>query len=63
MIDTVVSYVCDPIAGTLRRYADYGLESMQALPPAASGALVGSNVSDCEFEYQTGGLLKMRLAL
>lgn len=67
-IDTVVSYVCDPDAGTLRRYADYGLQGSQPLPPTGSGALMAQNVSSCTFDYQAGsasrrGLLKMRLEL
>lgn len=73
--DTVVSYVCDPNAGTIRRYSDYGLRSSQPLPSDSAGplagldgAIVASEVSDCEFEYQLGassrrGLLKARLAL
>lgn len=68
VIDTIVSYVCDPGAGTLRRYADYGLQGTQPLPPSVSGALVATDVSSCSFTYQSGtstrrGLLKMRLAL
>lgn len=67
-IDTVVSYVCDTAAATLRRYADYGLASTQALPPAGTGAVVASDVSACSFTYQAGsasrrGLLQMNLSL
>lgn len=66
--DTVVSYVCDPAGGTLRRYAGYGLHATQPLSPGGSGALAATDVSACSFEYQPGsssrrGLLKMRLAL
>ncbi len=68
VLDTVVSYVCDPSAGTLRRYADYGLQGSQPLPPSGTGALVAKNISSCSFDYHAGtstrrGLLKMRLAL
>lgn len=78
VIDTVISYVCDPGDGALRRYAGYGLQENQPLPgtgsPLDSGmtGLVAGNVASCEFEYQSGanaaaatrrGLLKMRLTL
>lgn len=68
VIDSVVSYVCDTAAGTLLRYAEYGLAGTQALPPAGTGAVVASDVSSCTFGYQAGSssrraLLQMNLAL
>ena len=46
-----VTYVCDTTAGTLRRYAGYGMQSTQPNQPGAaplsSGDLVAQNISAC----------------
>lgn len=55
VVNTPVSYVCDPVAGTLTRYWNYAIQPNQPsstlISPlsAASHALVGTNVSNCRF--------------
>ena len=67
----VVSFVCDPGAGVLLRYATYGLQSAQ---PVAGGDfatapdLVADDLSACNLQYQPGtasrqGLLTVEIAL
>lgn len=70
VVDTPVSYRCDPAAGvnTLTRYSGYPIAALQPDPPASGGALLAQNVSDCRFVYEAGitersGLASMRLSL
>lgn len=65
-----VSYVCDPGARTLRRYAGYPIAAAQAVPPAGgSSALVANDVASCRFTYdpnvvaQRAGLVTLELQL
>lgn len=53
--NTVVSYVCDPVGGSLRRYEGYGLQSVQPGPPAGGSVLVADDVVGCDSEYTAGG--------
>lgn len=71
-----VSYVCDPAAGTLRRYSGYAIQATQPSNAAAAplstapvNALLASNVSGCTFRYdafvvaQRNGLVSMSLSI
>ena len=65
-----VSYVCDPVAGTLKRYWGYAIAASQPTPPAGgSNALLADNVSACSFTYnaavvaQRDGLVVMSLSV
>lgn len=65
-----VSYVCDPVAGTLTRYWNYGIQAAQPTAFAgASSALLADHVSNCTFTYNTSavtqrtGLVAMWLQL
>ncbi len=69
IVDTPVSYVCDPGAGTLARYAGYALQAAQPTAfGSLRGALLARHVTACGFSYQAGagqapGLLSLRLTL
>ena len=71
-----VSYVCDPVAGTLRRYSGYAIQASQPsnagaapLSTAPVKALLASQVSGCSFTYnaavvaQRDGLVTMSLSV
>jgi MSHA biogenesis protein MshO len=71
-----VSYVCDPVAGTLRRYSGYAIQASQPnstgaapLSTAPVNALLASHLSACSFTYQTAvvaqrnGLVTMSLSV
>lgn len=73
VIDTPVTYVCDPANGVLRRYWGYAIQAAQPVDTAAaplvtaSQALLASQVSACSFTYDAAsrriGLVTMRLAV
>lgn len=70
VVDTPVSYICDLGAGTLTRYWGYPILTAQpaAAPNNASGALIATNVSGCNFSYSPGiqggiGLVAMQITL
>lgn len=71
-----VSYICDPVAGELRRYWGYAIQSDQPVTstalntlPGVASALIAKNVSACAFSYdvnvvaQRAGLITLRLAI
>ena len=65
VISGPVSYICDPLAGTLTRYWNYSIQANQCvgqgaapcsgstnMPPAgASSAVLATQVSACQFNY------------
>ena len=71
-----MSYVCDPVGGTLRRYSGYAIQASQPnstgvapLSTAPVNALLASHVSACSFTYNTAvvaqrdGLVTMSLSV
>ena len=71
-----VSYVCDPVAQTLRRYSGYAIQAAQPnnaaaapLSTAPANSLLASNVSACTFTYnaaavaQRNGLVTLSLSV
>ena len=71
-----VSYVCDPVGGTLTRYSGYAIQASQPnnngaapLSTAPVNALLASHVSACTFTYnaavvaQRDGLVTMSLSV
>jgi MSHA biogenesis protein MshO len=71
-----VSYVCDPVAGTLTRYSGYAIPASQpnstVAPPLSTApvkALLASHLSACSFTYnaavvaQRDGLVTMSLSV
>ncbi len=74
VIDTPVSYICDPAGETITRYASYSINATQPTDPnvapliTAASALVTNRVVACEFTYDPGtpsraGLLTIALTL
>ncbi len=70
VVQTAVTYVCNPAAGTLTRWQGYTIQSAQptAQPATATAALMATNVSACSFNYAVGastraGLVTMHLTL
>ncbi len=68
LVDEPVSYVCDPVAGTLTRYSGYAISTSQSATPGGSAAIMTRHLSACSFVYHPGtperaGLVTMRLQL
>ena len=61
IVDTPVTYLCDPTAGTLRRYDGYTIMADQSdvdtdtkltgLPNPAESSLMGDDVAGCSFSF------------
>jgi MSHA biogenesis protein MshO len=64
-----VSYVCDPVVGSITRYWGYPIAAAQPLTFASgSSAVIATKVSACDFDYAPNvapqvGLLTLRLTL
>jgi MSHA biogenesis protein MshO len=63
VISTPVSYVCNPAAGTLTRYAGYPIAATQPTTTLAGGDLLASNVSACTFANPLAGLVTVYLTI
>ena len=74
VVTTPVSYVCDPVGGTLTRYWGYAIQAAQptalgTLTSVNPGTLLAKNVSSCSFSYspnvvaQRSGLVTMNLGI
>jgi MSHA biogenesis protein MshO len=68
LVSGPVSYVCDPVAGTFRRYSGYSVTAAQAVPPAGPSALIAHDVSACAISFgypnaQYGQLAILRITL
>ncbi|MGH8179729.1 MAG: PulJ/GspJ family protein [Steroidobacteraceae bacterium] len=51
LVSGPVSYVCDPVAGTFRRYSGYAVTAAQSVPPAGASALIAHDVSACGISF------------
>jgi MSHA biogenesis protein MshO len=76
LVDGPVSYICDPLAGTLRRFTGYAVAQNHAdrdtaaelLGAGASEALMADRVTSCTFSYAPGtaeraGMLTLSLGI
>lgn len=78
IVDSPVSFLCDAVAGTLRRYDGYSIThphtaadqhaELLSLANPAEHALVADQIDACSFSYQAGtpsrnGVLTIRLTL
>ncbi len=70
VVQTAVSYACDPVAGTLTRWQGYAILPNQptALPSGGTSSIMATNVSSCNFTYAPGisqrsGLVTMHLTI
>jgi MSHA biogenesis protein MshO len=58
-----VSYVCNPAAGTLTRYASYGWFATQPTSTLSGGNLLATNVSACNFPNPVAGIVTLYLTI
>lgn len=63
LVSGPVSYVCDPVAGTFRRYSGYTITAAQAVPPAGPSALIAHDVSNCAISLGAPSALYGQLAI
>ena len=76
LVDTAISYLCDPVAGTLNRYSGYDIAADQSdrdspgelIAAGAVAALMADDVGGCSFTYLPGtaeraGLVTLSLAV
>jgi len=74
LVSGPVTYLCDPVSNTVRRYSGYSIDSSQANrdtaaklnAAGASSALVADHVAACQFDYTAGaaqraGLVTLRV--
>ena len=55
IIDTPVSFVCDPTGGgVVTRFYNYNITAVQSVSPAGSSSLAADNVSRCTYTYVQG---------
>lgn len=54
VVDDVVSFVCDTATNRLDRHSSYGLNVFQNVPPGGTTALLGRDVTQCNFTYSPG---------
>ena len=68
LVSGPVSYLCDPVAGTLRRYSGYSIAITQPASAAAlsaagaTSALVAADIGACQFSYNSGTAQRNALA-
>ena len=68
VVQAPVTYVCDPVAGTLRRWQEGAFLAVQPTAMPAGQPVLANNVSACTFSYdanvsQRSGLVTMRLSI
>ncbi len=76
LVDAAVSYLCDPVTGTLMRYSGYAIAANQAdrdsdaelIAAGAGSTLVANRVSACDMAYAPGtsqraGLVSIAMAV
>lgn len=70
VVQTAVTYACDPVAGTLTRWQGYAIQPTPPppLPAGGTASLLATNVSACSFNYAVGasqrsGLMTMHLTI
>jgi MSHA biogenesis protein MshO len=76
LVSGAVSYLCDPVSGTLTRYSGYSLATDQSTRDSAAelagaggaAALMSSYIASCSFAYTPGtaeraGLVSLELAV
>ena len=61
IVDNPVSYLCDQVAGTMRRNAGYAIQASQPANPGA-GSLLAEGIVDCEFAAIDSGLVAIRVS-
>ena len=60
VVDTPISYICDPNEGTITRFINYPITNIQPIDPlttplnTAQGDLLANHTTACSFQYQPG---------
>lgn len=54
VVDDVISFICDGGTNRLQRHSGYGLDASQDLTPGGTTALLGRDVTACNFTYSQG---------
>lgn len=54
VVDDVVSFVCNAANSRLTRHSGYGLNATQSVTPGGTTALLGRDVTQCNFTYNAG---------
>jgi len=54
VVDDVVSFVCNTATNRLEHHSGYGLNATQDVNPGGTTALLGRDVSQCNFTYNAG---------
>lgn len=70
VVQTAVTYACDPVAGTLTRWQGYAIQPTPpaALPAGGTSSILATNVTACTFTYPPGisqrsGIVTMHLTI
>ncbi|TAJ92183.1 MAG: prepilin-type N-terminal cleavage/methylation domain-containing protein [Gammaproteobacteria bacterium] len=65
IVDTPVSFVCNPGAGTgeISRRAEYAITAAQSISPGPPGAVLGDRITACTFTYIQGSHSRNALLL
>ncbi|HUL83468.1 MAG TPA: type II secretion system protein [Gammaproteobacteria bacterium] len=76
LVDGPITYLCDPVAGTLMRYSGYSIASSQSardshgelIGAGATASLMANQVASCSFTYTAGtaeraGLVSLQIAV
>lgn len=68
VVDSPVSYVCNPATRQLQRHSNYGYSAAQSLAPGGTTATVVTQLTGCSMTYnpgtsQRGGLLTLSLTI
>ncbi|MCI0401391.1 MAG: type II secretion system GspH family protein [Gammaproteobacteria bacterium] len=54
VVDTPISFICDPGNGTITRRSDYPITAVQSTSPGGTSSLVANHVTACTFTYDAG---------
>lgn len=68
VVSGAVTYECNPGAGVIRRYAGYGVSTVQPSAFSVAPAVLAANVSACDITYTSGatersGLVRLAVTL
>ena len=67
VISGPISYICDPVAGTLSSISGYAISAVQQTPPAGTAVLLAKRITACTITYdqnvinQRVGVVSIRL--
>lgn len=56
VISGPISYVCDPVAGTLTSISGYAISAVQQKPPAGTSVLLATRITGCTITYDQNAI-------